>query len=139
MQVERSVSFSMNPKRRRKEKRARKRQRQAEEFEKRFSSVLADLIAKLPVEQPPGKNYFLLSIGQLNDPADLTWNRNAIAIGTWDQIRNAVPLALSQLLPIRGELRFTVIQGQENIEAKLAEIAEEETRYALEKQSIPYN
>ena len=32
--------------------------------------------------------------------------RVATAIGTWDQVRNALPVALSQLLPIRGELNM---------------------------------
>ena len=130
----------MDPKRRRdKEKRRRKRQHQFDRSQERFGGVLADLAAKLPAAQPPGENYFLPELGHVDDPTDLAWNRNATAIGTWDQVRNALPVAFTQLLPIRGELKFTLIQGQENIGAKLAQIASEENCYAAEKQSIPFN
>jgi hypothetical protein len=131
---------TMDPKkRRRKEKRARKKQRQSDRFQERFAAVLADLAAKWPAFQPPGENYFLLELGHVDDPTDLTWNRNATAIGTWDQVQAAVPVALSSLLPIRGELRFTLIQGQENIGARLAQITRDEHAYHSEKRAIPYN
>jgi hypothetical protein len=126
----------MNSKRRRaKEKRRRKKQRQANQFE----TVLADLITKLPAAQPPGEDYFLLELGHVDDPADLSWNRNATAIGTWDQVRNALPGALAQLVPIRGELKLSLIQGEENIGAKLTEISQAEHAYQSEKRAIPLN
>jgi hypothetical protein len=70
-----------------------------------FSKAIAELQAQLPSERPPGENFFLLELTNLDDPVDISWNRAASLLGSWEKITLSLGTAVMQLFPIRGKLR----------------------------------
>jgi hypothetical protein len=89
---------------------------------KYYKSLLAELATKLSIEQPPGENFFSISLTEVDSPDDPRRPRCAGVTGTWDQVRGGLPVALDGLMPITGPIRVRIIQGQKDVETCLEEL-----------------
>jgi hypothetical protein len=92
--------------------------------------------AGLPIDQPPGEDFFLASV-VITDSTDPCWNGGYIVIGNWQTVSRGVSLFLD-FDPRARESKVQIFQG-ENARERFLHDVQEEARYQQQKRSQPNN